>query len=154
MTMALVFGFAACDSDGDDDDGGNTKGELTITGLPEFAVQAYALVQGQVGETTVEGFAATPSLSETGITYKLVKVTGSQVVVPLYAVNQEEFTYAAFEGSGTGNGIINIFNTETVAMSSDEDADTPEPLYSKTFSSLTFTNGSATVAWSSLASAQ
>jgi hypothetical protein len=55
MTIALVFGFAACDSDGDDDDGNTDPKSVTITGLDSYAMGVVAVLGSSLDDHVALG---------------------------------------------------------------------------------------------------
>jgi hypothetical protein len=150
FAAAMAFLFTACPPEPEDDPKfPEPKGKLTVKGLSNFNnkyVYVYGLAGGNllVGLTDITGY---PS----DITYKLVKISGGEAIVPLYYANASASSYSnsfiAYSGndalSSTSQLSVIILNDSTLKSSNAANAITNNLGIGK-ITSGSFSNGNIT----------
>jgi hypothetical protein len=135
IALAIAFSFAACDdgsTGGGGSGGGGGRGTFTLTGIPAKYNGMYAdMLSSDIG-LGIYSTNGDPS----------ARISNGTVRIPVYTINTN-YTGSndldiPFTGSGTGRVAV------TISTKSDSSGDI---MAFGTFSSVTFSNGSATASW-------
>jgi len=114
--------------------GSGGGGTFTLTGIPSQHNGRYASL---TGDNDVNGCQSTNMSNRTA---KLVQIVNGEVHLPMWTLNTSG-KIVKYSGNDTVSGRVDIFNSATVNVSS-------TPIAERFFSSITFSNGSATKDWS------
>jgi hypothetical protein len=137
LVLALVFGMMAvgCE-DGSTNDNGGT---VTITDIPATYNGKYAYFEAWNYSNVQIGGCESVNMSTETIT--LVKISNEKAILPLWVFNESTGSVSKYSGSHAFNQndkiTVGIFSTATLT-------DDSEPIAAIYFSSITFSNGSAT----------
>jgi uncharacterized repeat protein (TIGR02543 family) len=123
------------------------KGKMTINGLGSFN-DKYVYVSGVAGSNLLLGLTDITGYPS-DITYKLAKISGGKVEVPLYMANSSASSYSdsfiAYSGNDTISSVsIIIINDSSLKASN---VASVSMISSKTIVSGTFSNGNMTIDW-------
>jgi hypothetical protein len=152
LALTLTF-FAGCFDSSDDNDKGiklpQTDGELIINSASAIEgkyVQVSADLNGigsYSGDVWLEGYSEIIELVwGTSVKHKLPKVKDGTVTIPLYVENEDDETITGYSGSDTPSVDLYVYDEET--------DDSTELSFSKYNKNITFSDGKATVNWTSL----
>jgi hypothetical protein len=146
----LVFGLMVTGCSGGGDSGGETPGGgtpvgggggsgFTVTGIPSEYIGKYAAGMGYAGDNVIVAAADKPTVTDRDIIVPAVRISGTSVTLPLWLLSKDGTSITSYTGSTTTEFSIGVdsytpFNTNV---------QTAAGIY---FSSVTFTNGSATKA--------
>jgi len=142
LVMVLAFGMTvvSCKDKEEEEDvetnipGGGT---FTLTGIPATYNGKYAQFYASDGTNSIIGAESLNMM--TGPT--MAKISNGSAKLTLWTGNSNSGQYTAYKGNGTVTGAyIMIYNSATASSS--------QLAASLTLTSVTFTNGNATKAWS------
>jgi hypothetical protein len=114
-------------------------GSLTVTGIPSEWNGKYVVAQTATNTNTIViiGSATKPTLDPWN--YPGVRISGTSVTIPLWTLNADG-TISSYTGNDTATG-FNVMRLSSSAATNDDSI-----VAGIWFASVTFTNGSATVA--------
>jgi len=140
LAIALTFGLTmlGCGSGGDSDDG-----TFTLTGIPEKYNGKYAVFTGAEDTEDEDSDymligAEKINDSKTGGT--AVKIEGGKATLPMWKMTKDK-SVEKYSGNDTVAATFDIYNEAAVS------SETDEPIYTLSFKSITFKNGSASKTW-------
>jgi len=131
LAALIAFAMAGC-ANGSTDDGGG--GMFTLTDIPSQYNGMYAAFGGENGTITIQGFRNRPGAG--GL--QLSPIANGKASFPLWVSTQQ---YGGFTGRYSGNDTLSC-----KLKIYDRDPGN-EIGVNRTFSSITFSNGSATKSW-------
>ncbi|MDR0562999.1 MAG: hypothetical protein LBG73_09970 [Spirochaetaceae bacterium] len=119
--LAAIFSFTACGGDKDDDDPPPpAQKSLTLTGFSGIYEGMY--VMASMGDTADPALSIIGAASYSSSGATLVQISGGQVVLPLWSVNQSTASVSAYNGSNTVSGMCVIYATSSVSMDGSVDS--------------------------------
>ena len=151
LAAVMVFSLASCtqEPEPENDKFPSAKGKLTVNGLSNFN-DKYVYLNGLAGGNLLIGLTDITGYP-LDIAYKLEKISGGKVDIPLYTANTSASSYSdsfiAYSGNDTITSINIIILSESSLKASNAATAITTNLGRKTLASGTFSNGNMTVDW-------